>query len=425
MSNKFSEPSAEQWNDVETGGRELPQPDNMAGKPQASSCKAPRLEALNGTRWIASAWIVCSHFYGDDFGAWAHWGSVWTQFFFMLSGFALSYVEMARPPVGRVKTTTFQYFRKRMMGVYPTYIFAMLLTMAQTRQFLFDWIALPLNLTLMQSWLPWIYPAGNPPFPNLGVVVTPDFQDIGWTLASWQWTWTGWFLSVNSFFWLLLRPITKMLQHVSASVCIFIIGGCWVWSSQSFVFAWLKMQAAGTVWEVFIYTLWQACWPGYLHVFISGVAAARLFVLTAMCPTRHALDAEQAPLLCKYGCCLGYAVLIGAIACSPSWDFKTGENWGRYIFWFVHNGGVIPLMALIIMGAATGVDPIAKYVLQSKPMKVLADLSYAQYLLQFNVHQIVTLNLPGDENAIARKIVFPFALTAISFCTTQLFKLGR
>ena len=54
------------------------------------------------------------------------------------------------------------------------------------------------------------------------------------------------------------------------------------------------------------------------------------------------------------------------------------KDYGGYML--MHNGGLLPLMLLIILGAAVGRDPLAKYVLATPVFVVLGRISYAQCL---------------------------------------------
>eukprot|EP00928_Gymnodinium_smaydae_P014000 TRINITY_DN1507_c0_g1_i1.p1 TRINITY_DN1507_c0_g1~~TRINITY_DN1507_c0_g1_i1.p1 ORF type:complete len:487 (+),score=46.88 TRINITY_DN1507_c0_g1_i1:106-1566(+) len=378
----------------------------------------PRLEALDGPRWLASIMIVGSHFYGFA------WGGAWTQFFFMLSGFVLSYVEMARAPSKSVTMTKAQYVRKRLITIYPTYILTIVFVMIQQQNFFFDWITLPLHIFLIESWFPIVYPLQNPPFPMplCSVFCAP---------SAWRWATTSWFLSVLVVYWLILRPLSRFMRRQSLRVALLILVGCFGWSVMNFPAAYLKEMYGvtwpPTRWQWTITALWQFGPLGYLHVFVAGVAAARILILTSMCDAatgepphenteRLALDGERAPLPFRYGCCIGYVVYIGLVFGFP--QFSSSET---YSYWFFHNGGLIPVMLLILTGGALGVDPLATYVFQSKPFLVLGRISYAQYLMQHTVHHMVEMNLPGAQLETTRYWVYPFALTLFSYCVERFF----
>ena len=124
--------------------------------------KAPRLEALDGIRWGASMMIVCFHFYHlegkgpIDLGRFAKFGSSWTQFFFILSGFVLGYVEMARPAKKKkAPMSTYQYVRRRLETMYPTYLMMLTINVFKREHVTsFQWCILPLHVFLLQAWFP-------------------------------------------------------------------------------------------------------------------------------------------------------------------------------------------------------------------------------------------------------------------------------
>jgi len=137
---------------------------------------------------------------------------------------------------------------------------------------------------------------------------------------------------------------------------------------------------------------------------------ARIFVLAALRdasteerPTpsfeRLILAQEGVPLLLRWGCCAGY-LLWFAMAAAVKVLSPGAPN---FYYIFFHNGGAVPSMALVLLGSATGVDPIAKVVFQSKAFKVLARVSYSQYLLQIPVAIFLAYYLcPGDAKAQQR-----------------------
>lgn len=161
---------------------------------------------------------------------------------------------------------------------------------------------------------------------------------------------------------------------------------------------------------------------GYAHVFVCGVAAARLFILIATrdadtgevpgeSTERLVLDKERAPLLMRYGCVAGYLLYAGLVAAFPNWKEHQGA------FWVMHNGGMLPVMLLILLGGAVGADPLARHVFQSRPFLLLGRISYAQYLLQFNVMDMCIKNFPFPYD----RIIFVVALPLFAYLTEQCF----
>mmetsp|Transcript_86479 Transcript_86479/g.217778 ORF Transcript_86479/g.217778 Transcript_86479/m.217778 type:complete len:246 (+) Transcript_86479:1-738(+) len=157
--------------------------------------------------------------------------------------------------------------------------------------------------------------------------------------------------------------------------------------------------AQGSAREAVLVITMRASPAGYFHIFIAGILSARIFILSATyvdkSTGRVALDGNSAPMLMKYGCCLGYLL------------------WGLLIFFdpdipylIMHQGGLIPIMFLIIIGAAVGVDPLTTWIFKSLPLIILGRISYVQYLTQRSVWDLLRLHFPTTSVAWA----YPFVL---------------
>ena len=165
--------------------------------------KAAKLEGLDGSRWVASVLIVLNHFYSDQIGAFAEWGSHWTQFFFCLSGFILAYVELARSPDKVEQQSTLEYVKRRLITTYPTYLLAIAITASQSEVKPTAWLLLPLNILMMHCWVPVCWPDESSSFPSRGVRC--QFN---------QFTTTGWFMSVLVVYWCMLRPLARRVHYL-------------------------------------------------------------------------------------------------------------------------------------------------------------------------------------------------------------------
>jgi len=377
-------------NDVEAG---CVQPleakaDSKTETKQDGQKKSLHLTLLDAPRWIASAHVVGYHYYEDTI-KYFYSGGVWTQFFFLLGGFLLAYSEMTRPVAKRPAMTTWQYVRKRLITIYPLYVFSLLLmlfTMAPRTTF--NWVTLPLHFMLLQAILPISWKNEN------GV---REF-------TSWEYNPVCWFLSALMVYWILLRPLSRCCEKLSLRACYGCLVVLWLWS--------LVPTAAFVVtepmeWHSIVMNLVKANPLGFIHVFVSGIVTARVFVLTCLHdaatgapPTasfKQLMAAtDGAPLLFRWGCSVGYslwAIIAIILVLSP-------QNETYYIFF--HTGGALPSMVLVLLGSAVGVDPIARIVFQCRVFKVLAQLSYAQYVLQIPVAVFLSFYLV-PESSMARQ----------------------
>jgi len=368
----------------------------------------PQLSALDAPRWIASAHIVGSHFYAKAI-PYFKTGGMWTQYFFIMSGFLLSYVEMARPPHKRSKTTQLQYLRKRLIVIYPIYMFSLVLLLFNLpNRSMFSWGVLPLHIFLLQAILPICRRE-----PDWGIYSQ---------CASGEYNNTCWFISVLIVYWLLIHPFTRIFERVSARSCYAWLAALWLWS---WVPALLHRAELPQPWRGMMIDAMQTGPLGYLHVFVSGIVTARLFVLLSMHDAstdkpplvtfeKLVLRADLAPFVFRFGCCIGYALWvcfnIAFFLVNP-----TGEH--NLFYMFCHNGGIAPLIALVLLGGATGADPLANYVFQSKFFRSLGQLSYSQYLLQMPVGIFLAYYLIPDSPA-AQERRFDFNPTKPAFLTS-------
>eukprot|EP00928_Gymnodinium_smaydae_P020256 TRINITY_DN17832_c0_g1_i1.p1 TRINITY_DN17832_c0_g1~~TRINITY_DN17832_c0_g1_i1.p1 ORF type:complete len:505 (+),score=49.28 TRINITY_DN17832_c0_g1_i1:170-1684(+) len=370
-----------------------------------------RFDALDGTRWIASIHIVTYHFYQWEPSLRDHsmWFSVWTQYFFMLSGFVLAYAEMVRSPKKGDSMPMHKYIRRRLIVVYPIYLFSLILTIASHGQRpVAGWMMLPLHIALVQAWLP--------------ICVPED----GWHLMS-PWTYNGdaWFLSVLFLYWFSLRALARFFRSKDITFCGSVLVVCTM-------FPWFIMTARGYIEQqpqcqelckAYVELYVRASPFGYFHIFVAGVALARCFILTAMRDARtgsspqHDSDAlelavQSAPWIFKYGCVLGYGTYFTLMFLAPDWMAMD-----KYYYYF-HNGGMLPVMLLIIMGASVGIDPIATWLLRSKPMMVLGSISYAQYLMQHILRHMMDDFFGWTDNALLRACFVPMLVAFAYFCHT-------
>ena len=132
--------------------------------------KKPELLGLTGIRFYAALLVYLSHVViipGMEalsqslllFNA----GVVGVSFFFVLSGFILTYNYAAVFSEGVSASSYKQFVLDRLARIYPVHIFALLMVAPiaiLSPNFPFDWRAVPFHLLLLQSW----WPSSTPPF---------------------------------------------------------------------------------------------------------------------------------------------------------------------------------------------------------------------------------------------------------------------
>jgi len=90
-------------------------------------------------------------------------------------------------------------------------------------------------------------------------------------------------------------------------------------------------------------------------------------------------------------------------------------DWVKPYYYFFHNGGMLPVMVLVLVGAAIGTDPITTWVFRSRPMLVLGRISYLQYLMQHVLQGWIKLAFGWSDNVMAQALFIP-ALLVFSYC---------
>lgn len=343
-----------------------------------------RLDALDGLRWFASLQVVFSH--QAKFVPYLLWGSIWTQLFFLLSGFILAYSEMVKLP-SKVPLTCWEYTWRRLRKIYPPYLLTLLISMCQTSHTAFEWKILVLNVFLLQAWVPLV-----------------DESDPNNLMASTtSWVGVAWFLSALLLYWQFLRPAARLAQRMSMKQALLVLLFLWLWCAVMFLI-WMKVEIVSGYFKMVILHEGPL---GYMHVFLSGVVLARIFVLilyvdadTGEAPqveterlSLRGNDPEEALRLpCSTFCKWGFTItvifygscmtLIPVVYDSPSLAVA-------------HNGGILPILCFLLLTCGLETDLFAP-VLSSSVAKVLGRISYCQYIIQGNVERLMFEHLKSN-----------------------------
>lgn len=107
------------------------------------------LRSLTSLRFVAAMLVLVFHLsvYANGLDPWgriAAAGYVGVTFFFVLSGFVLTYSY-------NVGTPTLQFYRRRFARIYPVHLLFLVVAMTPLAAPP-NWAALPLNFTLLQAW---------------------------------------------------------------------------------------------------------------------------------------------------------------------------------------------------------------------------------------------------------------------------------
>jgi peptidoglycan/LPS O-acetylase OafA/YrhL len=142
----------------------------------------------------------------------------------------------------------------------------------------------------------------------------------------------------------------------------------------------------------------------HVHGFVAGMTLARLLELYSVSAKRITQDFGT---VISYGASFGYGFIVLLILVDASTGGLLRNEY--YLVW--RNGGMMPIHALIIVGLALGVDPLAKVFSQS-PLRRLGDLSYAIFVLQCPTFRAVTMWT--INTGVNRYYVYPLILLAFA-----------
>ena len=262
-------------------------------------------------------------------------GDLGVAFFFVLSGFILTYnyAETFRDGVSGLAYRRFVW--NRLTKIYPVHLLTLLLVLPiaiYSPQFPLDWRALPLHATLLQCF----WPSADPPF--------SDYLNR-----------PSWSISCEWFFYLLgplamFGVLEKRRRWVPVVMSIgYVLGlGAFLWQSQSD--------------SVRLYFISRFA-PSRFVEFVAGIFVARVFLMSPadlLGPRSRWMQAG------------GMALLLAALVYAP------------HAPWPLLGGGLLylPGSILVILGLAYGRGRLSAH-LSRRALKHLGTASFSLYL----VHQ--------------------------------------
>lgn len=313
------------------------------------SDRPARVDALSGLRFWAALGILLFHYGGAFTAGLPAWverlrtgGHVWVGLFYVLSGFVLAYAN-PRPLDASGQRA---FWTARFARLYPAYLlaFALYAPFALER-----WegsgaagiakgavVALAC-LTLTQAWLPPIARIWNPP---------------------------GWSTSVVASFYLAFPRLLRVLAPRSRTALWVVAAAAWG-ASLGLPLLYVTIAPDGAGAEIL------AREPRWLEAlkfhplarageFVAGVALGLLVRTRGVRLGRAGGPAALAALAA------GAALLA----------------WGDAPYVFLHNGLIVPLFAIVVLGLASDARSVLARLLGSRLGRDLGDASFALYALQ-------------------------------------------
>lgn len=317
---------------------------SVVASPGSGNPAEPHLKSLTAARFVAALAVVLYHFQPTAIHHapllvrnLAGLGFAGIGFFFVLSGFVLSYIYVPREPTFKSR----DFFLARFARIYPVYLFSFVLAVVPVvldirngRTVQPDLEAkIPAYLFMVQSWLPWY---------------SHEMNGAAWTL------------SVEAFFYVLFPLLLPWIARTNRR-------GAFVWMAVAAIAALIVPAVATGVGFTsrtagFEGNLVRFFPPFHLPAFLFGAFLARVYE-----------EDRSAGAYAKWPLPLGAAAILALIAFNHS---------AYYVF--IHDGALIVPFGAIIYGLAAR-EGIAGRSHVPTALVLLGDASYGIYILQFPV----------------------------------------
>jgi peptidoglycan/LPS O-acetylase OafA/YrhL len=318
--------------------------------------RRPALPALTGLRTLLALTILMFHFTPGGL-AWARHpsitlyplvdiGFVFVSFFFLISGFILSYNYAHRP--GGVRKADF--WMARFSRLYPVYLLTMLISFPML---ILEWHARPHG----QFWA--------------GAILTPLLMQGFFPHLATFWNTVSWTLSCEVVLYIAFPWLLKLRWPQDPWKLAAMVIGFWLLGLVPHTAYWLLnpdhlpqpvTRYSDGVWlNTLKYTP-----VAYLCTFLAGLTLGRLHD-AAKLEVRGRMIAG----------CVGFLLAwVAVYHIAP-----------RVPYILVHGGLFTPVWSLVILGLA-GTSPLAR-VFSIRPLVAVGTSTYALYLLHFNVFQLL------------------------------------
>ena len=314
--------------------------------PQSTSPRMPQLKALTSIRAFAALYVGLYHMV-KPFGRWGpltafmEAGHASVSFFFLLSGFILTYTHGLEYADG--KGDRKKFWMARFARVYPIYFLIMLWSGYFARSYFHQRIhvvAFVADLLMVQSWS----------------IRTVAFFNV-----------PAWSLSVEAFFYLMFPFLVLRLRARSLKGGLAVFAACYA--------ACLAIAAVGLA--VDPQSAWSdTAWVPGTHNFLFGLRRYPILHLPEFgCGIALGWIYLQAKVTARFA---GIAVWTSLAAILATLALS------RHVpFLFLHNGLLLPFAALLVLGLTQ--RNVISTALEAAPLMLLGEASYSFYLLHFNL----------------------------------------
>jgi len=338
----------------------------------------PPLPALTSLRFFAAFYVLllhtaCGYFHNAVTLSFLETGYVAVDFFYVLSGFVLTYRYISAN--GEMIGSQRDFWAARFARIYPVYVFSLALN---------AWPHLH-SVAIGESMHSVIVKATITGVASLFLVQSWFYR------TAWGWNGPAWSLSVEAFLYAVFPWLATRVFRSERSTAV--LGGC-LWLLALAVpcayllanpdhLARVHSHSSG----VFISTL-DTMPIFHVPAFLIGVVAARQFVKRRRQPAAWVLP----------------ALLIATLAvCTAGQSLP---------YPMVHNGLFAPLFAAVIYAAAAS-DSRTVRVLGWRPLVVLGDASYALYLIHIPLLEYARMAM-GDKLSPIEWLVYTASAVTLS-----------
>jgi peptidoglycan/LPS O-acetylase OafA/YrhL len=313
-----------------------------------AAARAP-LPILTSLRFFAAAEVVVFHevyaesklqnsvFFLRDL---ASAGSEAVTFFFVLSGFILTYVYSGPLEHGRIQVTSREFWKARLARILPAYFLALLVALPH-----FFYTAFISKITTIPDFA-------------LGFVLVPLLLQAWWPPAAMAWNTPAWSLSVELFFYACFPVLVFAAWRLSRDYFVYLAYG-FVLAVAALRFYFLSTESGFDSPERNFFMFFPLF---HLPQFIFGMALGRLFLFGPAASRKI-----HTAMFCVG--IIGLILIFGGRSLLPVWTRVDPT--------------LVLLYGLVIFGGA-GAGSVLK-VLELPPFILLGEASYSIYLLHMPV----------------------------------------
>jgi peptidoglycan/LPS O-acetylase OafA/YrhL len=318
-----------------------------------SGNRRPPLPVLTTLRFFAAAEVlvyhapgldgISSHFIRDLFSA----GYQAVTFFFVLSGFILTYAYTGRTERDYLNATTRSFWRSRIARIAPTYFFALLVGLPA---FLYG--ALVAKIVSVEHLI-------------LGLALIPAFMQAWWPPVAFLWNGPAWSLSVEFFFYAIFPALACLTSRLPRGLFLVLAFALVVATAVARATMQTSLEFAT---DPVARSNFELYFPIFhLPQFIFGIALGRVYLFGPIISARLHVG----------------MLYVGAGLLIALFGFRS--NLPEWVSWLRTDAGLALLFGLVIFGGARTEGRNLK-MLACPALVLLGEASYAMYILHTPIY---------------------------------------